>query len=203
MLELFLFINPIGNRCREAELAVQRLARELTQKVSLRFVPLVNFPVIDQYMREAHLDPHNLALRNQLFNTAYQVAVDFKAAQFQGNVKARKLLIKQQAALATPAAPYDLKQAFEDVKQVGFDLEAFQEDRAREEMSQCLASDQAIALEMGITETPAVVVFNTANPTEGIRLGNVKTYERFKKVVQTVITQPDIQPSRALLRSLN
>lgn len=167
MLELFLFINPIGNRCREAEMAVQRLAGELTQKVSLRFVPLVNFAVIDQYMSEGLLDLHNLPLRNQLFDTAYQIAVDFKAAQFQGNFLARKLLIKQQAAMPIPAPAYDKAEARDNVKQLGFDLGAFDADRAREEMHHCLASDQAIATEMGITKTPALVIFNTADPKEG------------------------------------
>lgn len=202
MLELFLFINPIGTRCREAELVVQRLAQELKQKVSLRFVPLVNFTVIDQYMADAHLDPHNLPLRNQLFDTAYQLAVDYKAAQFQGNEKARKLLIMEQSHMTIPVAPYDKETAYECLKAVGFDLAAFAEDRRREEMHHCLASDQAIAVEMGITKLPAVVIMNSASPNPGLRLGNLKSYERFKSLVQTIITQPDLQPSKDLLHVL-
>lgn len=202
MLELFLFINPIGNRCREAELVVQRLSRELTQKVSLRFVPLVNFTVIDQYMAEAHLDSHNLALRNQLFDTAYQLAVDYKAAQFQGNEKARKLLVMEQGGMTVPVTPYDKETAYECLEAVGFDLDAFRDDRRREEMHHCLASDQAIAVEMGITKLPAVVIMNSASNNPGLRLGNLKSYDRFKRVVQKIITQPELQPSKDLFRVL-
>lgn len=202
MLELFLFINPIGSRCREAELIVQRLSSELTQKISLRFVPLVNFKVIDQYMADAHLDSHNLALRNQLFDTAYQLAVDYKAAHFQGNQKARKLLIMEQAHMTIPVAPYDQETAYECLEAVGFDLDAFRDDRRREEMHHCLASDQAIAVEMGITKTPAVVIMNSASAGDGLRLGNLKSYERFKSVVQKIITQPEIQPSKDLFHVL-
>ncbi len=202
VLELFLFINPIGTRCREAERAVQRLAKELTQKVKLRFVPLVNFTVIDRYMAELGLDAHDLDLRNQLFDTAYQIAVDYKAAQFQGNKKARALLLAEQAPLTCPAQAYDSQVAAEAVAAIGFDVAAFNEDRAREAMHQCLCSDQAIALEMAITSTPAAVIFDTNKPQEGLRLEQLPSLHMLKRICEKYLLQPELPVPEAMLRVL-
>ena len=79
MLEIFLFVNPLGCQCRQAEAAVSRLKQESRQKVDLHVAMLLNFQVITDTLIAADRDPKDLGLRNQVADSAYQVALDFKA----------------------------------------------------------------------------------------------------------------------------
>ena len=40
MLEMYLFINPLGAKCYEAEQNILKLAEESSQKFQIRFIPL-------------------------------------------------------------------------------------------------------------------------------------------------------------------
>ncbi|WP_125704085.1 DsbA family protein [Lacticaseibacillus daqingensis] len=191
MLELFLFVNPISRRCRQAEAAVYRLVSELQSKITVHFIPVVNFQVIDQYMQDAALDHQNLATRNQLFETAYQLSLDYKAAQFQGNKKARALLMAEQEMLDTTPHHYDAGFAARCLTALGLDREAFNADRAREAMHRCLTSDQGIAHEMGVTAVPSAVLIDNAHPdAPAVRLEHLSSYQMFKTVCVRLLTNP-------------
>ncbi|WP_179394323.1 DsbA family protein [Lacticaseibacillus absianus] len=191
MLELFLFVNPISRRCRQAETAVYRLVSELKAKITLHFIPVVNFQVIDQYMQETAMDCKDLAMRNRLFETAYQLSLDYKAAQFQGNKKARALLMAEQAMLDADPHRYDASFAAQCLAASGLDREAFQDDRAREAMAHCLSSDQGIAYEMGVTEVPSAVLINVDHPENpAVRIEHLSSYQMFKTVCVRLLTNP-------------
>ncbi|WP_262315551.1 DsbA family protein [Lacticaseibacillus parakribbianus] len=191
MLELFLFVNPINRRCRQAETAVTQLQRDLPGKVTVHFVPIVTIQVIDQFMRETQLNHRNLALRNHLFNVAYQLSLDYKAAQFQGNKKARAFLMAAQGMLDHDPHHYDPAFALAQAEQVGLNLEALAADRAQEAMRQCLASDHAIAQEMGVTAAPTAVVFNVASTrTTGLRLESLASYQALRQACARLMLDP-------------
>lgn len=199
MLEVFLFVNPVGMRCREAEAAVTRLSEETDIQIDLHFVLLLNFQVIDQYMQRLGFDPLDLALRNRLFDAAYQVALDYQAAQYQGNLKARTLLMAEQEMFTDGCYDYDLAFAQACVKGYGLNWETFQADRR--EAANGFIADQNIAQEMGVEQTPCAVLFDTTQPqAPGVRLGNLGNYERFKSVCENIAHTP--QPKKASLHVL-
>ncbi|WP_225048178.1 DsbA family protein [Lacticaseibacillus kribbianus] len=191
MLELFLFVNPINRRCREAEAAVNRLLTELPAKVAVHFVPVVTIQVIDQYMRETGMNHRNLALRNQLFDVAYQLSLDYKAAQFQGNKKARTFLMASQEMLDVDPHAYSPGFAQAAAARCGLNLATLAADRAHEAMHQCLASDHATAQEMGVWATPTAVVFNAGSMrSSGLRLDALSSYQALQATCRQLLLDP-------------
>lgn len=184
MLEIFLFVNPLGAQCRQAEAAVFRLQQESRQKVDLHVAMLLNFQVITDILMHHHQDPKDLNLRNLVTDAAYQVALDFKAAQLQGNQKARQLLLGEQEMFNDGNFTYD--PAFAMALVAGYQLNqvAFFEDRQRLATTHCLDADQHLAQEMGVTLAPDVVVFDTASLDAGVKLGNTRNYQRLKAVCE-------------------
>ncbi|WP_054714930.1 DsbA family protein [Lacticaseibacillus manihotivorans] len=61
---------------------------------------------------------------------------------------------------------------------------AFLDDRQRLATTRCLDSDQHMAQEMGVTQAPDVVVFDTASLDAGVKLGNTRNYQRLKAVCE-------------------
>jgi predicted DsbA family dithiol-disulfide isomerase len=184
LLEMFLFVNPLGAQCRQAEAAVFRLQQESRQKVDLHVAMLLNFQVITDILTHHHQDPKDLNLRNLVNDAAYQVALDFKAAQLQGNQKARQLLLGEQEMFNDGNFTYDPAFAMALVSGYHLNQVAFLDDRQRLATTRCLDSDQHMAQEMGVTQAPDVIVFDTASLDAGVKLGNTRNYQRLKAVCE-------------------
>ena len=99
MLELHLFVNPLGMRCLRCEKDVLKIDRDLNTKISYQFVPLFNMKTIDSTLKYYHLNPHDLAARQQVSKTLNQIILDYKAALFQGRKRGRHYLLQLQSAL--------------------------------------------------------------------------------------------------------
>ncbi|WP_407893298.1 DsbA family protein [Lacticaseibacillus sp. N501-2] len=190
MLEIFLFVNPLGTDCRQAEAAVRRLQHESLEKVDLHVAMLLNFQVVTASLVATHRDPKDLALRNQLTKAAYEVALDFKAAQLQGNHKARQLLLGEQEMFTDGDFTYDPAFAMALVSGYGLNQAAFIDDRKRLAQTPCIDADQQLASQMGVTQAPDVVVFDTTNQNPGVRLGNTRNYQRLKAVCEKLQLTP-------------
>ncbi|MCC4451417.1 DsbA family protein [Limosilactobacillus reuteri] len=54
MLELHLFVNPLGMRCLRCEKDVLKIDRDLNTKISYQFVPLFNMKTIDSTLKYYH-----------------------------------------------------------------------------------------------------------------------------------------------------
>ena len=107
MLELHLFVNPLGMRCLRCEKDVLKIDRDLNTKISYQFVPLFNMKTIDNTLKYYHLNPHDLAIRQQVSKTLNQVILDYKAALFQGRKRGRHYLLQLQSALINQGLDYN------------------------------------------------------------------------------------------------
>ena len=99
MLEIHLFVNPLGMRCFRCEQDVLRIDQQLRTKVNYQFIPLFNMDTIQQTMKLYHLNDHDLNVRQQTSATLYQIILDYKAALFQGRKRGRHYLLRLQTAL--------------------------------------------------------------------------------------------------------
>ncbi len=154
MLELHLFVNPLGMRCLRCEKDVLKIDRDLNTKISYQFVPLFNMKTIDSTLKYYHLNPHDLAARQQVSKTLNQIILDYKAALFQGRKRGRHYLLQLQSAL------------------INLDLEMFFEDRQSQLAKQAFRQDQKIASDLGVSETATAVVFNTEDSDYGLMIPN-------------------------------
>ena len=107
MLELHLFVNPLGMRCLRCEKDVLKIDRDLNTKISYQFVPLFNMKTIDSTLKYYHLNPHDLAARQQVSKTLNQIILDYKAALFQGRKRGRHYLLQLQSALINQGLDYN------------------------------------------------------------------------------------------------
>lgn len=161
MIEIFLFFNPIGSVCLGTEQKLLRQLDKFQQEVRVHFVPVLNLDIMEQFMKREQLSVGNLAKRNQLLRAAYNLALDYKAAQYQGNKKARMLLLRLQQHAPLVQYQYDAAFVAKMLDKCKLDQEMFYEDRQRSEVKMGFDSDQRTANQMGITQTPSLVIVDT------------------------------------------
>ncbi|MBM6741046.1 DsbA family protein [Enterococcus gallinarum] len=160
MIEIYLFVNPIGPICYQSELTLLDALSDQRKKIQLHILPIMNLHTVGISMDYLSMDRSDLGLRNQQTSQIYEASLDYKAAQLQGRKIARDFLLKLQCQVGVNKEPY----SFELVKQIfaetNGDLDMFLEDRKSDLIKQNFASDQSVAREMGITMSPSAVVYN-------------------------------------------
>ncbi len=100
MLEVYHFVNPLSGDCLETEKKLATYVEQSNKKVAMQIIPVVTMQSARQTAMASsnslHPSLHDL---NVVSQTLYQVAVDTKAAQFQGKKAAREYLMATQQAL--------------------------------------------------------------------------------------------------------
>lgn len=191
VFEIFLYINPIGERSLESEKVVLDLDQEIEQKMHVKFIPLLNLQIVKDFMRTHHMDQHDLALRNRIFNVMYQVILDYKSASFQGNKKSRKLLMLLQGRISE-GEKYSSELVHEALAEAGLNQEEFDSDRQSKFSRETVESDQQMAGEMGITSTPSTVVINYAadQNEKALLIKDIMSPELLKDILSGHYTTP-------------
>lgn len=172
MLELYLFVNPLGTKCMRCENDVLKLDNELEGKIAYQFIPLLNMQTIESTLESHQLSSHDLQVRNHVSDTIFQVIMDYKAALFQGRKKGRKFLVSLQRHLVTTSNSYSAPLGENIARQVALDLEMFNEDRRSQLALKSFHDDQKMANEMGVQAPSSAVVFDTRNDGDGILINN-------------------------------
>lgn len=172
MLEIHLFVNPLGTRCFRCEQDVFKIDQELRTKINYQFIPLLNMDTIQQTMQIYHLNDHDLKVRQQTSATLYQIILDYKAALFQGRKRGRHYLLQMQSAMINQKQSYSEELAKKIAKQAHLDLEMFWEDRHSPLAIKAFKKDQCMADELGVTQTATAVVFDTDQPVYGFLIND-------------------------------
>ena len=100
MIEIYLFVNPLGAICLSSEKRLLNFVQTSEQKIQFRLMPLVNMQTITDVMKRYNIPKHDIDARNKLFENTYAAALDAKALQLQGKKKARKFLMQMQEEVA-------------------------------------------------------------------------------------------------------
>jgi len=185
LLEVFLFINPIGQLCLRSEEALIKIIEESGEtNIHFKFIPVLNLKNVEHYMHFQKLNSHDLDLRNQVFGTIYQAVLAYKAATFQGNKKSRAFLMCLQESFRQFDAPFNTTLVLSIAEKVGLDTEMLLEDWHSELAKQAFDSDQQLACEMNIQTSPSAVVFNYAKGQHdsGLLIENCDSYDLLKEV---------------------
>lgn len=152
MNDLYIFVNPLVPFSNEIEHLLTFCQSSLSTPVRLQVIPLVNLQIIQQYIQANHLND-DIATRNHLLSKAYQIALDYKAAQLQGKRYAREFLRLVQAN------PQNYNQALANqlFAQTGGDCEVFIEDRKAPLCKQLFEQDQHLACDMKVEKVDTIV----------------------------------------------
>ncbi|MGX7163205.1 DsbA family protein [Enterococcus massiliensis] len=186
MIEIYLFVNPLGPVCLQSELDMLKYIEKSKKKIQFRVLPLVNMTTISDIMTRRGIEKHDILARNTLFEDTYAAALDCKTIQLQGRKRARDFLMKLQHAVGCLKRNYSSELVEELVLESGGDLLMFQEDRSTQLVRDLFQADQMIAHEMGIVKHPSCVVYNYACERDyGVLLEGAEALKDLPKLCQT------------------
>jgi hypothetical protein len=165
MIEVYHFITPLSDKSYQAAQRLQAQVAGAHAEVVVRTIPVHNLQVTKDIARELAMLGISRSLCAEI---SYQMALDFKAAQLQGNKLAQAFMLALQARiLGAKAYTAELVQAA--VQAVGLDYPTFLEERETADLMRAFQADQHLAREMQITTLPATVVYDTASDGPAVR----------------------------------
>lgn len=182
MLEMYLFINPIGGDCYHSEQNILRLVDQLDEDVRFSFIPLLNLQTVSSVMRRKNIPLNDLQARNQIFNNIYQASLDYKAASFQGKRCGRNYLLKLQEQIVDFENEYSEDIAQKVAHASNLDCAMFSDDRHSSFTINSFKQDQKMAAEMNVHEHPTVVVYNLDGVDYGVSFTGCDSYELLKQL---------------------
>ncbi|GEL14154.1 DsbA family protein [Lapidilactobacillus concavus] len=167
MLEIFMFVNPIGGVCLETERNIINSLDYHHQKARINVVPLTNLQIVNDYLERNELDLHDLDLRNHITNVTYASLLDLKAASFQGKKKARAFILSLQKHINQQHEKYSDTLIKNVVTEVGLDSQTFWEDRNSQLVKDLCDADRQLASELGVKRTPSTMLVDYRHNVDG------------------------------------
>jgi predicted DsbA family dithiol-disulfide isomerase len=163
-----MFANPIGGHCLTTEVNIMRGLKQHQQRAQINLVPMTNMRIVTDYLQINHLDDHDLALRNQVMTITYQSMLDFKAASFQGNKKARAFIMSLQEHLCDAGLSHYSDQLVEQIAdEVQLDQDTFWDDRKGQLVQDLCHADRQLANDLGVLKTPSTVFVDYRHNPDG------------------------------------
>lgn len=187
MIEIYVFVNPLGHKCLSIEKQIMELAQQLDRKVHFRFVPIVNIRTVREKMKMQNQDVADIDLVNRTFEENYSMALDVKAVQLQGRKKGRMFLTNMQEAVNCHERNYSQTLVMEALKKIGADIDLFKKDRQNKLIHRAFVNDQQLAHEMHIRHVPSAVVYDFAHNGDGYLIDKdilVNTKQFYEEVFQ-------------------
>lgn len=175
VIEVFLFVNPLGSECYETEKMIMNFSDERDEKVKVRFVPLLNFHTLGQHMKDQNIAGASLEMRNQMYNESYHASLAFQAAAMQGKKKGRQFLLALQKSVVKLRKEFSKETVMNAAEEVNLDIEMFEEDLESDLAKNAFTKDQKLAQEMAVTEAPTCVVFQSNGEEPGHRIESTIT----------------------------
>lgn len=186
MIEIYLFVNPLGSLCFNIEKDILNLVETENKKIQFRFIPLVNMKTVNFLMEYYQFPSNDIKKRNQLFEDLYCAALDYKAAQLQGKKRGRHLLLGLQQAVDVEHTPYSSELTEKLLVETGADLTMFRMDRQSSFVKESFHTDQQIAREMGVVNHPSAVIFNYSSDRDfGVLIENCHHINEIRHLCST------------------
>lgn len=172
MLEIHLFVNPLGLGCINREQSLLAIDHDITTKINYQFIPLLNMKTISETMSLYQASQRNLSLRNRTAQVLMQVAMDYEAALFQGRRRARLYLLQLQKTLLNNSCHYNDVLAQQTAVKAKLDVDMFLEDRHSALAKRSFKHHQQLASGLGIFSPSTAVVVDTDNPRYSLLVDN-------------------------------
>lgn len=204
MLEMYLFINPLGAVCYQAEQDILDLVARSDKEINFRFIPLLTLKTVTSVMKARQIPLGDLHQRNKLSKELYQAALDCKAALFQGKKKGRSYLLYIQQAFLNSPTSYDETLALKAAKACKLDIAMFLEDRNATFTEKQFQQDQQLAAKMHVTEHPTLVLYNLDGFDCGVAVTGCDSFDVLESIIHGDIPRELIleHQTRKQLRSL-
>lgn len=172
LIEIFLFIDPLGKRCNNVRKIISNFKTERPEKIKLRVIPMVNFSKVYRHTRRqsAQSSSSMVDQNNQFSANTYQACLAFHASAMQGKSMAHKFLAVLQEQVVEEGLPYSEELMYSIVRNIGLDVEMFTEDYESEFTKKIYKKNLDLAADMKVKTTPSLVLFKDNNNDEAFRL---------------------------------
>ncbi|WP_208558816.1 DsbA family protein [Marinilactibacillus kalidii] len=170
VIEIFLFVNPLGAKSYEAEEIIEVFSKERDEKVKVRFIPLLNFNSVKRQLLDEKYHSTSIENRNRLYTDSFNASLAYAAASMQGKKKARKFLMVLQEMIMESQGFLTKSIVIAAAKKAKLDLEMFEEDLMSDIAKSAFTKDQKLAEEMAVNDTPSCILFNGVDAECGYRI---------------------------------
>ncbi|MEC6749078.1 DsbA family protein [Marinilactibacillus sp. XAAS-LB27] len=170
VIEIFLFVNPLGVKSYEAEEVIETFSKERDEKVKIRFVPLLNFKSVKKQLLDEKYNSTSVENRNRLYTDSFNASLAFAAASMQGKKKARTFLMNLQESILNSNGFLTKSMMLDCAESAKLDTDMFEEDLESDLAKAAFTKDQKLAEEMAVKDTPACVLFNGSDVECGYRI---------------------------------
>lgn len=173
-VEIFYFFDPFCDECLSVEPIINKLMIEYRDYIILRKILSPSLKVLTKCQAQSSGDTDNVALA-------------YKAAELQGQLKARNFLRFLMNRLAPSRAICTQEIIHESARRAELDLDAFVEDMKNDTVRALLRRDLSVYREMDIDENPSFVFFGGDVHEAGIKIEGVHPYYIFTHIVNGLI----------------
>jgi predicted DsbA family dithiol-disulfide isomerase len=161
MYEIFLFINPIGTYCFDAEKEFKQTMQELGAKVSYHFVTLANLNSICQDMQHRKINCQQHQQYDYYSHAAFSALNYYHAVRLAyGNRKARQFLFQLQLAVNTQNQVFNQELVQELLVKNQLKPDKIRQVLTSPYLQESINQDSQLAKKWQIKQTPTAVVFN-------------------------------------------
>ncbi|WP_294974215.1 DsbA family protein [uncultured Leuconostoc sp.] len=144
MIDIYHFSNPLSTHCLTTEHYLTNITSDIAERTHLHFVPLINTAIIQKFKNHTL----SLSMNDHISDTSeilFNVILDFKAAQLEGNNKARRFLVQLQHELLVNQEHYTASLVNQILDKNGINHADFLANRANEEAISAIIKDQKYA----------------------------------------------------------
>ncbi|MFL2117462.1 DsbA family protein [Marinilactibacillus psychrotolerans] len=173
VIELFLFINPLGTNSFDAEETVEAFSKEREEKVKISFIPLLNFNSVKKQLISEKNGLTSIENRNKMYTDSFNASLAFAAASMQGKKKARKFLMTLQKNIIENNNTFSKSLVLKSAQAAKLDIEMFEEDFNSDLVKTAFTKDQKLAQEMSVQDTLACVLFTGTGEKYGYRVDSI------------------------------
>ncbi|API89119.1 hypothetical protein BKP56_07565 [Marinilactibacillus sp. 15R] len=173
IIEIFLFINPLGANSFDAEETIEAFSKERDERVKISFVPLLNFNSVKKQLLNEKAVQTSIENRNKMYTDSFNASLAFAAASMQGKKKARKFLMTLQKNIIENNNTFSKSLVLKSAQAAKLDIEMFEEDFNSDLVKTAFTKDQKLAQEMSVQDTPACVLFTRNGEEYGYRIDSI------------------------------
>lgn len=160
MIEIFLFVNPIGVACFKNEQAIIDAIKKTERDVKFHYVPIANLESVRlDLVRQGIINP-DLDTHNKNAQKIYNSLLDYHSISFMGERKGREFLYRLQVELHQRQREYSAELTAEILETMKINPKVFQKNRESKYCQEAIDADLHLAQEFDITYTPTTIIYD-------------------------------------------
>lgn len=174
IIDIFLFVDPLGKRCNSARKIIRKFRTERSEKINLRIVPMVNYRKVYGHSQKMQAGgPTSFVEKNNKYlSNTYRACLAFHASTMQGKNKGYEFLSMLQEQVVEENVDYSDALSQEVAATIGLDIEMFMEDYNSELTKKFYKKNLRLASDMNVVSTPSCVIYRNDDSLDAVRLND-------------------------------